>query len=244
MPWNFSQFKHKKVLTAPEPALIIMDTEHKTRGNQDMPQVREVTVYTFDELDESAKERARDWYRSWNFDDWYWSESVVEGFATICEKLGLDIKQKTVRLMGGGTRKEPSVYWDGLNGRYSTGFEGDYAYAKNSVKAVKEYAPQDEELHDIASKLQAIQRKNFYQLTARIELNNWNNMLFSVERDSPAYQDLSEGAEEALQECLYDFAHWLERSLRDEYEYHMSNEVVDEGIIANEYTFHENGERA
>ena len=43
-----------------------------------MPKQKTTLVYQFDELDEKAKERARDWYREGNCEDNYWSELTKE----------------------------------------------------------------------------------------------------------------------------------------------------------------------
>ncbi len=66
-------------------------------------------------------------------------------------------------------------------------------------------------------------------------------MAISVERDSPTYQDMTEDAEESVAEALRDLARWLYRQLEREYEYLSSDEVVDDTIVANEYTFTEAG---
>jgi hypothetical protein len=66
-------------------------------------------------------------------------------------------------------------------------------------------------------------------------------MKISVERHSPASQDMTTGAEDALIEALRDLARWLYRQLEREYEYQTSDAVVDEAIIANDYTFTETG---
>lgn len=50
-------------------------------------------------------------------------------------------------------------------------------------------------------------------------------------------------AEEAVAEALRDLARWLYRQLEREYDYLSSDEVVDETIITNGYTFTEAGQR-
>ena len=48
-----------------------------------MPEIIPITVYQFDELDERAKDKARDWYRQGAFDhDWY--DFVFSDFEAIC----------------------------------------------------------------------------------------------------------------------------------------------------------------
>lgn len=68
-------------------------------------------------------------------------------------------------------------------------------------------------------------------------------MAISVERDSPTWQDMTADAEETIIEALRDLARWLYRQLEREYDYLSSDEVVDETISANEYTFTEAGRR-
>ena len=68
-------------------------------------------------------------------------------------------------------------------------------------------------------------------------------MGISVERDSPTFQDMTADAEEGVIEALRDLARWLYRQLEREYDYLSSDDVVDEAIIANGYTFTEGGQR-
>jgi hypothetical protein len=45
-------------------------------------------------------------------------------------------------------------------------------------------------------------------------------------------------------ELMRDFAQWIYDGLEAEYDWRMSDEAVDDGIIGNEYEFDEDGERA
>lgn len=212
-----------------------------------MPDIIETTVYRFDELSDAAKEKARAWYREGGFDyDWY--GAVYEDFQRIAEILGLTLKARPIRLMGGGTRHEPCIWFRGF---WSQGdgacFETSYSHRKGAARRIREYAPQDTELHRIADALQAIQRRNFYQLRAetshRGHYYHEYCMAISVERDSPTYQDMTADAEDTVIEALRDLARWLYRQLKCEYDYLSSDEAVDETIIANDSTFTETGRR-
>ena len=68
-------------------------------------------------------------------------------------------------------------------------------------------------------------------------------MAISITCDSPAWQDMTAYAEKIVTEALRDLARWLYRQLEREYTYLTSDEVVDETIIANEYTFTDDGRR-
>jgi hypothetical protein len=50
-------------------------------------------------------------------------------------------------------------------------------------------------------------------------------------------------ANERVAEALRDLAHWLYRQLAREYEYQTSDEIIDEALIANDYTFTQAGRR-
>lgn len=212
-----------------------------------MPEIIETTVYRLGELSDAAKDKARAWYREGGFDyDWY--DAVYEDFQRIAEILGLDLKTRPVRLMGGSIRQDPCIWFRGFSSQGDGAcFESRYAYQKHAPRLIREYAPQDTELHRIADALQAIQRRNFYQLCAdashRGHYYHAYCMAISVERDSPAYQDMTADAEETIIEALRDLARWLYHQLEREYDYLSSDETVDETITANEYTFTEAGRR-
>lgn len=143
-----------------------------------MPDVIETTVYRLDELSEAAKDNARAWYREGGFDyDWY--DAVYEDFRRIADILGIRIKSRTVRLMGGGVRQEPCIWFTGF---WSQGdgaaFEGHYSYRKGTAAEIRTYAPKDVELHRIADALHQAQRRNFYQLTA--EATHWGAILSRI----------------------------------------------------------------
>ena len=53
--------------------------------------------------------------------------------------------------------------------------------------------------------------------------------------------DVSRSIEEDTRDLLRSFADWIYRQLKEEYEYRMSDENVDESIRINEYEFDENG---
>jgi hypothetical protein len=212
-----------------------------------MPEVIETTVYRLDELSEAAKEKARAWYREGGFDyDWY--DAVYEDFQSIAEILGIRFRTRTVRLMGGGTRQDPCIWFRGF---WSQGdgacYEGVWRYASGAAARLRAYAPQDAVLQGIADRLQAIQRRNFFQLRAEIthhgHYSHEYSMRIAVERDSPTGQDMTPDAEDIVTEALRDLARWLYRQLEREYEYLTSDEAVDESMRANDYTFTEAGRR-
>ncbi|PJG47232.1 antitoxin of toxin-antitoxin stability system [Sphingobium sp. LB126] len=212
-----------------------------------MPQVIETLVYRLDELDESAREHARDWYRTMPLDsDWY--ESLFEHFEDICNILGVSLATQSVRLMGGGSREQSKIYFSGFCSQGDgASFVGQYRYARGAAQTIRAHAPNTSELHAIADRLQDAQRRNFYQLGASIEhagcYYHEYSMRIDVRRDSQTGQDLSLADEELVIDALRDLARWIYRTLETEFDFLMAGHQVDEAIRANDFTFTERGRR-
>ena len=202
--------------------------------------VIEKTLYKYEELSDAAQERARDWYRQGGL-GYDWWEFCYEDFARVAEILGIDLSQRAVPLMNGKCRYEPEVYFSGFYHQGSgSSFCGTYGYAKGAVVKIKEYAPQDEELHRIAQGLQDVQRRHFYRLIADITSVHDNYIRVEVEDSENRYRDIGD-AEDDVRGLMNDFNDWMFKRLQDEYEYLTSDEAVVESLITNEYEFDEEG---
>ena len=212
-----------------------------------MPRIVETVVYTIEELPDEAKEKARAWYRRHGLhDEWY--DFVYEDFQTICRILGVTLRTSPVRLMGGGTRDRPHIYFSCSSSQGDgASFEGVWSHARGSRKAIRAHAPKDGELHRIADVLQDAQRHNFFQLHAYVRQSgrycHEYSMAIAVERDSPTGQPPTDGAEDIVTEAMRDLARWLFRHLRSEYEHQTSDDAVDEILRANEFSFTAEGVR-
>ena len=89
-------------------------------------------------------------------------------------------------------------------------FASSYRHARGAPKAIRPHTRRDQELHRIADQLQAAQRKNFWQLTAGIrQRGNYcheYSMAVEVECDSPTWQPMTDGAEDAVTEAMRDLS--------------------------------------
>ncbi len=210
-----------------------------------MPETVEISVFRLGELDDHAKIRARDWYRQHALED-HWYDTAFDDFENVCGILGIELKANFVRLLGGGLRQQPCIYFSGFSSQGDDAFfEGRYTYRAGSGQAVRSYAGKDTELHRIADTLMAIQRRNFYQLTASVSHRGRYfhecSMEISVERTSAAGQPACGAAEDLVVETLRDVARWLYRQLEAEFDYQRSDDVVDEAILANDFRFTQDG---
>ncbi|WP_149330661.1 antitoxin of toxin-antitoxin stability system [Citrobacter braakii] len=205
------------------------------------------TVYTLDELSESARENARSWYREHTLnDDWY--QSVFDGFQDICNILGVDIKRYPVPLPSGGSRQQPCIWFSGFCHQGSgAAFEGDYAYRPQTVYRIREHYPEDDDLHHIADLLQAIQLHNSGELRATIRHHGQHihesSMTVTVERHSPSGQDMTADSEAAITEAILDLARWLYSWLESNDEWRTSDVITDHNITQGGYTFTKSGQR-
>ena len=203
------------------------------------------TVFTFDELSDGAKEKAREWWR--NSDSTDFSDLVdTADFQECAERLGITFTTSTVRLMGGGTRQTPRIYWSGFSSQGDGAcFEGSYEYRKGAAKLIRDHAPNDERLHAIADRLQAVQGKAFYSLYADIThsgryYHEHSTTIIVSDKRGDEFS-VSSAADEEIADCMRDFMRWIYRRIEADYEYRMSDENVDESIRINEYEFDESG---
>jgi hypothetical protein len=205
------------------------------------------TVYQFEELSDSAKERAREWWRGCENQD-FDTDFVFEDAVTCGKILGIDIATHPVKLMNGSTRRDPTIFYSGFSSQGDGAcFEGTYAYAKGSAKAIRKHVgTRDHVLWTIADSLQAIQRRYFYRVEARMKHSGHYShsgcMSVDVSLADTSGYDEPDCADD-IKQCMREFADWIYRQLESEYDYRMANEQVDEAITCNEYEFDETGKR-
>ncbi len=176
------------------------------------------------DLEGRAYERAMDWMMQGATDHEWW-DFVYKDITTAGGLMGIDVRE---------------IYFT-LNPT-DVGLEGDYYYEKGSVKAIKAEFPLDRTLHSIASDLQDIQKRNFYQLVTIFQSSNrgTSTRVGEVERDDE-YAEPTDDAEDAVEEALQDFVGWAGHLLDKEYEYITSEGTLIENADANEYEFDEDG---
>ncbi|HCD7414291.1 TPA: antitoxin of toxin-antitoxin stability system, partial [Escherichia coli] len=182
-----------------------------------MSRIITTTVYTLHELSSTAQEKARDWYRQHHADS-NWYENVYEDFREVCGIFGIDLRQRVFRLSNGRFMEEPCIWFSGFCSQGDGAcFEGRWHWQPATVRRIRKYAPQGHELHRIADALQAVQKRNFWQLQAEISHRGRYchpySMDITVTRNSPTGQAMTADAEAAVSEALRDLAFWLYRQL-------------------------------
>lgn len=215
-----------------------------------MSDVIDKTEFTYDELSESAKERALDETRSQEY-HYDWWDCIYEDAVCIGALMGIRIDTHAVKTNRGREYQETCIFFSGFCSQGDGAcYTGHYSRpAHDVVKAITEYAPQDEELKRIAEGLTVL------QVTARMKYgghvsaivttsgNYSHSGTMSVEvdfhedvRDLPTDDIVTD-----LTQLLRDFADWIYKQLEAEDEYIHSEEYIVEGFKANENLFDEDG---
>jgi hypothetical protein len=173
-----------------------------------MPRTIETVVYKFDELNDRAKETARDWYRQHALDYVWWDCT----YATAAD-FGLKITS-----------------FDTNRSEITSKFNGNVS---EICQSIIEEVGKDTDLYKLADDYQ--ERINEAITACHMK---------DVDEDF----DLDSAIEDAMSQIKRDFKFDLEEEflsiLKKEEEYILSDEQVDESILANEYEFTAEGKRA
>jgi len=190
---------------------------------------RKIELYTFNELEDSVKEKVLDRLREWDVTDNFWSEAVIEDVTEIASIMGITID---------------NVYWSGF---WSQGdgacFEGSFEYKKGSVEEIKSNYPTDKELISISKAYRTEQKKFFYKLYGTVKhrghyYHEYCTVIDIQHEDYPPYADIDTD----LDEVLRRFMQWIYSRLETEYDYLTSDEYLMERIPELDYEFTKDGE--
>lgn len=211
-----------------------------------MPRTVKITAYTYDELSPAAQAKARDWYRRASEGDNYFAEAVIEDAVRMAEIIGIEIHDHPVRLMNNTTRRDPSIWWSlGYTQSDGVWIEATIHPAPYGNVKIREEAPEDTALHQIADRLQAVQGEYGDHLHITVKDSDRGPMDLDVELERADETGLEVTAEtyKELREIVRAFSRWIYDGLRREYEYQNSDDAIAENIRANDYTFYQDGAR-
>lgn len=217
----------------------------------------QVKAYEFDELDDAAKERARQWWREASIGDNYFSECTIDEAVEQGGLMGIDFDlRERKNWKGEPLPGEPKIWWSGF---WSQGdgacFEGTWRARDVKTDKVAEgwgEGPATTEIKRIAAVFGELAKKYpfaYFIVKHRGHYSHEHCTEFDFDLDGVEGSEslISEKewdeACEALKENAKDFMRWIYRQLEKEYEYQNSDEQVDENIRANEYLFTEEGKR-
>lgn len=216
----------------------------------------ETKVYTYAELDERGKERARDWYREASAGDNFWADAVEDQFHEALMALGFDIVKR-----GNDGCKRRDISWSGFGSQGDgAGFGGtwraaDFAPGKLLADRPATYTDKDGKeqrcmsntrLHEIAAVLESCKKDGLvYGRVTRSNRSHFMSLGAAETFNEAADENEDAPAELANRfiEAARDLARMFYRDLEAEYEYQNADETVAETIEANGYEFTEDGRR-
>ena len=200
-----------------------------------------IEIFTFDELSDKAKEKAREWWRNgFEFDPFF------DSFQAAARILGIDFEYSRTHRAG------PNIMWSGFWAEGDgASFTGGYTFAPGCSEAIRAEFPQDEKLHAIADELTVMQSRlrllESKTLTGKITQRD-NRYVHSNTMDATAYDANGDEREipvsDEFRDLMRDFADWIYTSLEEQYESDTSDEYMSEMLGLNGYEFTEDGERA
>ncbi len=214
-----------------------------------MSKIISVEVFTYDELEPKAQEKARDWYRRACEGDNFFAEHVIEDAVRMAEIMGIELADHAVPLHGGGTRRDPSIWWSlGYSQSDGVWIEGTIRHAPYGNIKIREEAPKDEELHSLADRIQALQGEYGDRLRATFKDDERRPIDLDAEveyngQDEDTAPNVTADTYAELRSIVRDFERWIYNGLRAAHEYQDSDECIADNIRGNEYTFRANGER-
>lgn len=232
--------------------------------------MKRITVHTykFQELSDSAKERAREWYRR-SIEAADYAEHVTDDLETCADLLGIDIKQTLKRSGNGVITHTPTVYWSGFSSQGDgASFAGTWRAENIQPGKLVAHAPQDTALADIAKVFEEVAAA-YPTATLTVAHNGhyYHSGCTGFSWDMNPPEDTDDVARTATEvnnaqearamteraanraalrvaQATRDLMDWYYEQLRLAHDWAYADAQVDESIVANEYDFLTNGERS
>lgn len=204
-------------------------------------ETEEKTEFKFSELSDKAKQTARD---AWRYSPHYlhdnWWDSAYDKAVEVAKMLGITIEEneRPTRIPGVSTR-EIGISFSGF---YSQGdgacFIGEFTGKTTAHAEVVAYAPEDEDLIDIARELTALaiaQRFLTPNDAADFTISTSGNYSHSgtMSIAPMSHLEWEDDEEDTYLRLMRAFADWIYEMLEAEHDYLMSDDVVDDDIEAN-----------
>lgn len=217
------------------------DDEFVKKKLRDIPEQKVTDIVTFDELDESAKEKAREWVRSWITDDnWYAEdEGILYDVDSKPQFAGHDVFKNSI-----------PKYWD-LDRDSYINFELEFK--EGGEKKLLNYLGLSDSLE---KKIQATFENGHTNsnYNTQIKFHDVMGNEIDTDADYDEYVKYLDEDEDRITEKEFDVLQkgvqkWDDlmdksfRNLRSNFEYTLSDEGVDDMIRSNEYTFDRMGNR-
>lgn len=201
-------------------------------------EIKQITIYEFKELNDSAKEQAIEDFRNGKLEEYGWWDFLIDDFlSNVKEEHDLDFKQDDI----------------------SFSLDREYHISINDSKVQNELCNKfcDKGLIDVdlpnrfglysnhlgGGIMSALTESEIYESLCELEYENEENELKEVVKQN-LHKLETKKINDSVTEILYDLHEKLRtllKAVQEEYEYRLSDESIIEDIEINEYKFNENG---
>lgn len=192
----------------------------------------EIEIFTFDELSDRAKDKARARYRDGIAGDTWAIDTLLDNTVTDAARLlGIEFVRRGAY---------PAIDWN--TNPIEAAFNGSWRASKVAADKLRAEFPQDQTLHTIADDLERV-AASFPDASADCSIGRGCFQRVAAEMNPEDDSDESEtdDAGELVVDSLQSFAHWIACAVDREIDYQNSDEVIDETICVNEYEFTADG---
>lgn len=203
-----------------------------------------VKLYKFTELSKDAKQKAIEQFHDINV-DYSWWEFVYDDFKTLASYFGVSVDLKKTYFTG--------FYHQGQGSSYTA--DVDVLKMINCLKnkSWKEYTPNEEiNLLDvnINSRIVTLIQNGIIDVWAQVSTANRESSIRVGFDANYTYNNCNNydriefelsKLENIVSDVCEELNHLLFKNLREEYEYQVSKEAIEESIITNEYYFAKDG---
>ena len=197
---------------------------------------------SFDELDESAKDKARDAARYDNVQDEWWY-CVYEDAVRMGALLGIHISSTPHTTSKGRTYTSTDISFSGFSSQGDgASFVGSYRFAPDALLKIQQETT-DEELIRIAQELLLLQlgrrMKSLEPFSATISTSSSNyshSMTMRVDVHFDDEEEVTmESIEDSVTQLMRDFADYIYSQLEAEHDYLTSDECIDQYLAEEKF---------
>lgn len=215
----------------------------------------------YEDLDDKAKEKAREWYTRNAFCDSSDWDHVYADAVRIGALMGIEIGMRSVLKVRGGSYEEPDInfsgFWSQGDGACWAGYLRT-AQCEGAVERVRKETGANEALGELAGQAEAIHGMiAAHHMMRRLADADFDDdypeveLGMSIKIEGKSHHgfstrmrdvEVTDEIEKAVNEFVEEFADWIYNSLESEHDYQTSDEAVVEAITSNNYNFDEDGD--
>ena len=200
--------------------------------------MRQITVnlYTFEELNNDAKEKAREWWRSGCFDSHVDYEPIYEGIIEKTAEYGMDINEDNISWSG---------FWCQGDGASFTCEDIDIRTVCEKLGITFKHGLNELFFDTTSASINRISHHYSHKYTVEVNVTAAEWVHWGEYKHITAYlEKKGEELEKKLTELKNRLCDKLYKDLEEEYEFQTSDAEVNEALIANGYEFYEDGKVA